>query len=150
MELINSNLIKIDSQLKNKEDVIKVLATLLYQDKRINSIEHFISDIYKREEELSTSMGVGVAIPHTQSTSVTHASLIFIKLKQEIAWGKDTNIKLIFGIAVPKENENNCHLKILSTLARKLMDDSFREELCQLSNEADTLQFLKFINKQLS
>ncbi len=49
-------------------------------------------------------------------------------------WNND-EVRMVFGIAVPKDNKNNEHLKILSKLARKLMDESFRNELLKENNK---------------
>ncbi|MDF9825793.1 fructose-specific phosphotransferase system IIA component [Breznakia sp. PF5-3] len=147
MEIINDTLIELNSDLQCKEDVINRIAFLLAENHRISDPIGFKKDIYKREKELSTSMGEGVAIPHTQSKFVQHSSLVLIKLKNKIHWDDDKNISLIFGIAVPYENKDNHHLKILSTLARKLMNDDFRKKLYQLENKQDTMKYLKFLNE---
>lgn len=146
MELINGKLIEVDSNIKCKEDSIEMFVEKLYKNKRIVDKEGFLEDVYKREREMSTSMGMGVAIPHAQSKYVSEPSLVFIKLQEAIHWNNDDNVKLIFGIAVPIENEDNQHLKILSILARKLMDDTFREHLFALNNKNEAMTFLSFLN----
>lgn len=45
-------------------------------------------------------------------------------------------------IAVPKENEGNQHLKILQMLSRKLMDDSYREQLLSVQTKAEAYKLL--------
>lgn len=145
-EIINAALIEIDSKLESKEEVISKFAELLHQDERIDSIPNFLEDVYLRELEAPTSMGFGVAIPHSQSKHVKTSSLTFIKLKNGIQWGSDSDIKLVFGIAVPYEKRENEHLKILSNLARKMMNEEFREQLLQLDTAEEALSFLQFLN----
>lgn len=148
MSLINEQLIEINSQLDCKEDVIKRVADLMLSEKRINNLEGFIQDIYNRENEMSTSMGLGIAIPHSQSYYVKKPTLVFIKLKNEIQWDND-RVKLIFGIAVPYNHQYDIHLKILSCLARKLMNLEFRNLLFQIQNVKEACSILDFINNDI-
>lgn len=145
LDIINKDLILIDSYFETKEETIENIGKLLLDNHRIVNSDSFIQDMYARENEMSTSMGLGIAIPHAQSKHVTTSSLIFIKLKKPIKWNEDT-VEMIFGIAVPKDNKNNQHLKILSTLARSLMKKEFREKLIQSTTKENVLKTLMQIN----
>jgi len=146
MSLINEDLIKINAKLKNKNEVINEIAEMVYKNKRTHNKECLIKDILKREEEFSTSMGLGVAIPHAHSEYVTEPSLVFIKLSEAIEWGIDDNVKIIFGIINSSKNSSEHHLKILANLARKLMDDDFRNKLNYIKNNEEALSILSFLN----
>lgn len=145
MKLINERLIEIHSPLRGKEEIIKRVAGLLFAEKRITDMDGFIADLYEREEELSTSMGLGIAIPHAKSCHVRCPSLVFIKLEDPVPWNED-NVRLIFGIAVSKEQAGDMHLKILSQLARKLMNDRFRDTLFGVSDCREAYAALAFLN----
>ncbi|MFQ6794382.1 MAG: PTS sugar transporter subunit IIA [Thomasclavelia sp.] len=147
MNLINEQLVEINSLLNCKEAVIKKVASLMLSEKRINNLEGFIQDIYDRENQVSTSMGLGIAIPHTRSYYVQKPTLVFIKLKNEIQWNDD-HVKLIFGIAVPNDQQCDIHLKILSRLARKLMNLEFRNLLFQIHDVKEACGVLDFINHE--
>lgn len=149
MSLINENLIQVQAELENKDAVIHKIAEMLYKDKRTNDREGLIHDILKREEELSTSLGLGVAVPHAHSQHVCEPSLVFIKLSNKISWGRDDNIEVIFGIANPAANHSDHHLKILAALARKLMDEEFRRKLFALEGKEEVLNFLSFLNDDI-
>lgn len=149
MGLINEGLIQVQAELKNKDEVIHRIAEMLYEDKRTDNREGLICDILKREEELSTSLGLGVAVPHAHSQHVCEPSLVFIKLSDKISWGSDDNIEVIFGIANPAANHSDHHLKILGALARKLMDEEFRKGLFALESKAEVLSFLSFLNDDI-
>jgi fructose-specific phosphotransferase system IIA component len=148
MRLIDTNIILLDSNDRTKEQVMHTITELLHKDNRILSKELFKSDLLEREIEASTSMGFGIAIPHTQSHQVKDSSIVFIKLKKAIKWNGD-DVKLIFGIAVPYENVDNIHLKILSKLARKLMVDEFRTALQNINSKDDAIRELAFINEEM-
>ncbi len=145
MKLINEQLIEVPSSLQSKEEIIRQVAGLLYAENRITDRDGFITDLYEREQELSTSMGLGIAIPHAKSQYVRCPSLVFIKLENPVAWNED-NVQLVFGIAVSKEHEGEMHLKILSQLARKLMNDNFRNTLFGISDRREAYTALSFLN----
>lgn len=147
MELINENLIKVDALWNNRQQVIEEIADLLFKENRIKEKEGFIKDVYLREAQMSTSMGLGVAIPHTQSKYVKYPTLTFMRLKEEIEWNDDANVRLIFGIAVPENKGCEDHLRILSHLARKLMDEKFRRELEEVKTIQEGYAILQFINQ---
>jgi fructose-specific phosphotransferase system IIA component len=134
----------LDIDLKSKEEVLNNIAFLLEKDNRLNSTELFIKDVYLREEELSTSMGLNMAIPHAKSEGVKATSLVFIRLKNEITWNEEDKVKYIFGIAVPKDNEDNIHLKILSNLARKLINKEYVEYLAEIEDKQKCVELLSF------
>lgn len=145
MNLINERLIEVHSSLCSKEEIIKQVAGLLFAENRITDRDGFIADLYAREEELSTSMGLGIAIPHAKSCHVRCPSLVFIKLAKPVSWNEDS-VRLVFGIAVSKEQAGEMHLKILSQLARKLMNDCFRDTLFGVSDRQEAYKALAFLN----
>ncbi|MGX6979302.1 PTS sugar transporter subunit IIA [Vagococcus elongatus] len=148
MEIITEDLIYLDIELVSKEEIIDCLADILIKQNRITDKYQLIADIYHREEEASTSMGLGIAIPHTQSNSVLEASVVLIRLKRKIEWNEDKDVQIIFGIFVPVENIDNQHLKILSKLARQLTNQGFREQLLRVQTPEECRRQLEGLNQR--
>lgn len=142
MSLISENQIILDYSVQNKEELIDLFADVLDQAGKINDRDGFKADVYEREELANTAMGNEIAIPHALSGQVKDSSLVFIRLKDRIEWAEQDEVRYIFGIAVPRENPNNQHLKILSQLARKLMDDNFKNKLFSSTTKADCMKIL--------
>lgn len=148
MSLINKTLVKTNLDIANKEEVINFLGSLLLRENRITDEVLLKQDVYKREEEAPTAMGWGIAIPHAQSESVLHSSLVFLKLKNKIMWN-DEEVDTVFGIFMPKNKKEASHLLVLSTLARKIIDSNFRKRIKD-SNDTDTgYTLLKEIEEEL-
>lgn len=143
--LINSNLIELDLTLADKEAVITKVAEILDATGRIKDLNMVIHDMHAREAEVSTCMGMGIAIPHAHSKGVKETSVVFIKLASPIIWSDDDEATLVFGILNAADNESNEHLKILSSLARKLMDEDFREDLIKAKSTEQVLGLLSFL-----
>ena len=145
MDLISKDLIYLDEDVKDKDELFKLIAKNLKRLGRIDNVENFISDLYEREQTAPTSMGEGIAIPHALSSEVLGTSLTYIKLKNEIKWNDQDLVKYIFNIAVPKENKNNVHLKIISSLARNLINDDFKEKIFETKDINECYEVLNSI-----
>ncbi|WHE07030.1 fructose PTS transporter subunit IIA [Thermoanaerobacterium thermosaccharolyticum] len=136
-EILDKDMMIFDLKSKDKLSVLKELIKPLAAKCVIDDEDKFLDVVLKREEEYSTGIGMGVAIPHGKSSLVKKPSLVFGKSKDGIDYnsmdGKPAH--LFFLIAAP-ENSDNLHLKILAKLSRSLMHEEVREEL----NKAETYE----------
>jgi len=109
-----------------KNDVFRQMGEALQKSGRITSREQFLTALLKREAEGPTGMGNEVAIPHGKSSCVLAPTVIFGRHRQGIPYESldDLPVKYFFMIAVPETTANE-HLKILSSLARKLIHQDF-------------------------
>ncbi|WP_343758653.1 fructose PTS transporter subunit IIA [Clostridium oceanicum] len=135
--LINQNMIKLGLDAKDKKDVIKQLTKVLKKEGKLIDEETYIFDVLEREKEITTGVGKAVAIPHGKSCGVKETSVVFARLKNQVDWDAiDGNpVKLVFLLAIKKEDANNTHLRILSKIASKLMDDEFLNKFLNAENE---------------
>lgn len=142
-DITNLELIETDLKGETRDDIIDEMIQKLKHVGALHSVTEFKRAIMKREQESTTGIGINIAIPHGKSDAVRKPSVVFGIKQSGVDWKSldGTEAKLIFMIAVPKENEGNQHLKILQMLSRKLMDDSYREQLLsvQTKEEAYTL-----------
>ena len=101
-----------------------------------------VLEAYKiREEEGSTGMVNGFAIPHAKSEAIKKASVIVVKFAQEVAdWETmdDEKITVAISLLVPGGEAGTTHLKLLSKVAVMLMDEDFREEI-KASEDVDAI-----------
>lgn len=143
--LMRPEWIMLDMESETREEVIRKLAGLFNKSGILSDMERYIADVFEREKMGSTAIGFDVAIPHGKSDAVMEPAVAFARLSRPIRWepGKEEQAQLIFLIAVPKEKEGDEHLRILAALSRKLMDDSFRQQLMEVSSPDDILQSLQ-------
>ena len=146
-QLLKNENILLDLECTNKEEVIKYMAKSLEETGVISSIEGFIGDIHKREEEYSTGIGHGFAIPHAKSKYVKEASIAFAKTEELIEYNSldDKPVNVFFMLAVP-EDGNQEHLKIISTLARKLMNKEVRNDIKSVTSKEELINILDDFN----
>lgn len=128
--MLNEKLVQFDFEADGKEDAIRKIGELMYESGKVSDKEAYIEGVFQRETECTTGIGMGVAIPHCKSTSVKEAGFALIKLKNPIEWGTLDGgpVNYIIMLAAP-DNSENVHLRMLSQLAKNLMDDDFRETL---------------------
>lgn len=146
--MIDEKLIFIGLEYTEKTSLLNFCYKKLKELDYISDISEFADEIKKREEIMPTSVGFGVAIPHGRCTAVKRSFIVFIKSSEPFFWNRDDSEKsdLIFMIGVPEgDNAGNMHLRILSSISKKLMHDEFRDalrngtdkEVYQLLNEID-------------
>ncbi|MCJ7841440.1 fructose-specific PTS transporter subunit EIIC [Lederbergia sp. NSJ-179] len=121
----------------NQSAVIDELINKLDENQLINDPEMFKEGIYKRESEISTAVGYGVAIPHAKNKSVIKPTIIMGRTLQGIDYGGQ-HTHLIFMIAAP-ENASNEHLSLLSKLSTFLMSETFRAKLLVATSESEIM-----------
>ena len=143
-DIISKNCIVLDIDGNNKEDVIFHLCKELQINNRIKNNDYFYKKVMKREDMFPTSIGNYVAIPHGISSHDIKPSICFGRLKKPILWDEEKGeyVKIIILIAVPKNNEDNIHLHIISHLMRQLMHEDYIKRLLN-SNKSQIYLALK-------
>jgi len=120
-----------------RDEVINTLAAHAQTVGLVNDASAYIASVFHRESEFSTGVGYGIAIPHGKSEGVNEAFVIFAKVNN-VEWNAFDGqpVDLVFQIGVPANDAGETHLRLLATLSRKLMNETFRESIRQAtSNE---------------
>lgn len=142
-ELITRNTIILDLQADTKKGVIDEIANKLDKAGNLSNKEQFKEAIWERENQSTTGIGEGIAIPHAKTSAVRTPSIGFARSKKGVDYdsldGKPSN--LFFMIAA-SEGANQQHLETLSRLSSFLMDTYFREKLLSANSEEDVLRII--------
>lgn len=134
--MIDENLVILDVTMSNKSEVLWHLAKEANKRHYLNSIESYLVAVDEREEEFSTAIGHNISIPHGKSREVLQPFICFMRTTQKISWDQLGNeVSLIFLLGIPEEQKGTLHLKILAEISKKLLDESFREQLAVGSKE---------------
>ena len=145
-EVVQKGLIIVDQEFNEKEDAIQSLISRALASGKIKDEKNFYKAVRQREEEVSTAIGYSIAIPHGKSEAVLEPFVAFARNVCEFQWGEedDSKVRLIFMIGVPNES-SQLHLKFISQLSKKLLDEEFREKLLMLDSIEEILYQLKTI-----
>ena len=143
-DVLKPAFINFDLQATDKQAAISELANTFVSEGVVTNENVYVKAVMKREEESTTGIGFGVAIPHGKSVAVTEPSLAFGRSQTGIQYdsmdGKP--VHLMFLIAVP-ETSNEEHLRILSKLSRKLMHEDVRQKLMTVTNIEEIYQIFE-------
>jgi fructose-specific PTS system IIA-like component len=104
--------------------------------------------VWRREEVYSTGFGYGFAIPHCKSDAVRTNSLVVVKLKSGVDWGSlDGNaVRTLLLLTIRESDPAAEHMKVLATLARKVMHEDFRE---RIEREQDPEALCRFLGDEI-
>ena len=142
-DLLSKNAIKINGVASNKEDAINKLIDLMAQNGNITDKEKYRQVVLKREEEGSTGIGEGIAIPHGKTDAVSKPGLSAMVINDGVEFDSldGQPAKLLFLIAAPN-TKDNVHLDVLSRLSTLLMDTEFRKSLMEAKTPEEFLRYI--------
>lgn len=145
--VISENLIFLDEKFENQEEAIQFIIENAEKIGYITDKKSFHTAVRKREQEVSTAIGYSIAIPHGKTEAVEHPFIAFVRTSDEIKWTEQGEelVRLIFMIGVPEKSEGKLHLKFISQLSKKLLDDRFRAELLNKKNKNEIFEQLSSI-----
>ncbi|KXG73698.1 PTS sugar transporter subunit IIA [Thermotalea metallivorans] len=139
-DLLKRELMILDLQAQNKREVIEELITPLVDQGIVTDKENFIKTVMEREKQVSTGIGMGIAIPHGKSKDVQEPSIVFGKSKKGIDYESlDGQPSYIFFLIAVPEGSSSEHLRVLSQLSRKLMHEHVRKQLMEARQEEDVI-----------
>lgn len=143
MYLVDRECVVFDIPDTTKDEVIKKMISKLAQKGSINDAEEFYQNVLSREKICATAIGNEMGLPHGKTANVLRPAICFGRLVNPIIWNEKTGerVKFVILIAVPEENTSNLHMKVISSLARKLMHDEYRKILLSGSQE-EVFEFL--------
>ena len=144
-DLLDARSILLDASPKSKSEALDQIVDLMVKSEKINDKEAYRKQVYAREEESTTGIGEGIAIPHGKCDAVTKPGLAAMVVKDGVDFNSldGEPVTLMFLIAAPN-TEDNVHLEVLSKLSMMLMDEQFTEAL---RNATSAEEFLSIIDK---
>ena len=143
-DLLAAESINLNGTHAGKTEALNQCIDLMAKSGKIADVEKYRKGVFAREEEGTTGIGMGIAIPHCKSDAVTKAGLAAMVVKDGVDFESldGTPAKIIFLIAAPN-TEDNVHLQVLSKLSVMLMDEQFTNSLI---NAGSVDEFLNIID----
>lgn len=143
-DLLDRKLISLELKSTTKWEAISELTEILFINKRIATKELFLKAVKKREEQVSTGVGLGIAIPHGISDSVILPSIAFGRSERGVKYDSiDQNpVNLLFLLAIPETYGTNQYMRTLANLARLLVHDSIKKSLLRAASPEEILEIL--------
>lgn len=144
-DLLAVESIDLNGKVNEKNKALDAMVALMAKSGKINDVEKYRKGVYAREEEGTTGIGEGIAIPHCKSDAVSRPGLAAMVIKDGVDFDAldGGKVDLIFLIAAPN-TEDNVHLDVLSKLSVLLMDENFTSGL---RNAKTVEEFLSVIDR---
>ena len=148
-DLLDKNSINLNASPQNKKEALDQAVELMARSGKINDVEAYRKQVYAREEESTTGVGEGIAIPHGKCSAVNAPGLSAMVIKDGVEFdsldGEPVNI--LFLIAAP-DTEDNVHMDVLSKLSVLLMDEEFVAGLKEAKNVDEFLSLIDKADKE--
>ena len=144
-DLLDKRSISLTGTPKTKSEALDQIVDLMVKSGKINDREAYRAQVYAREDESTTGIGEGIAIPHGKCDAVTKPGLAAMVIKDGVDFDAldGAPVTLMFLIAAPN-TKDNIHLDVLSKLSVLMMDEGFADAL---RNAKDVDEFLEVIDR---
>lgn len=144
-DLLDKRSISLAGTPKTKSEALDQIIDLMVKSGKINDREAYRAQVYAREEESTTGIGEGIAIPHGKCDAVDKPGLAAMVIRDGVEFDAldGMPVTLMFLIAAPN-TEDNVHLDVLSKLSVLMMDEDFANNL---RNAGSVDEFLEIIDK---
>ena len=144
-DLLDLKSIDLEGKSSSKSDVLNQMVDLMAKSGKISDLEQYRHGVFERENEGTTGIGEGIAIPHCKSDAVLKPGLAAMVVKDGVDFDSldGEKVHLLFLIAAPN-TEDNIHLDVLSKLSILLMNEEFTKEL---RASKDIKEFIAVIEK---
>ena len=144
-DLLDRRSVSLTAAPGSKSKALDMAVDLMVRSEKISDRDAYRAQVYLREEESTTGIGEGIAIPHGKCDAVKKPGLAAMVIKDGVEFESldDEPVTLLFLIAAPN-TEDNVHLDVLSKLSVMLMDEDFT---AALRNAQSVDEFMDIIDK---
>ena len=144
-DLLDRRSVSLTEAPKTKSETLDMAVDLMVKSEKISDREAYRKQVYLREEESTTGIGEGIAIPHGKCDAVKKPGLAAMVIRNGVEFEAldDEPVTLLFLIAAPN-TEDNIHLDVLSKLSVMLMDEEFT---ASLRNASSVDEFMDIIDR---
>ena len=142
--MLKEEYIFFDTDVHTKEEALSFLGEKAKELGLTDNQKGLYEDFMKREEEFSTGLQDGFAIPHAKSEHAKDVAILFLSTKNDIEWGTmdDQPVNYLFALVVPTANAGNDHLMMISKLATSLLDDDFKVKVKETKDKEQLVEYI--------
>ena len=147
-DLLKKQSIELHGAVKTKTEAIETMVSLMEKGGNLKDTETYRKTVFAREEEGTTGIGEGIAIPHGKTSAVASPGLAAMVVPEGVDYDSldGEPVHLIFLIAAPN-TKDNVHLEVLSRLSMLLMDEDFRQNLLHAATVEEFLGYVDAAEK---
>lgn len=148
IDLLDDRSVLLDGRVADKKAALDQMVELMDASGKLRDKETYRQGVYAREQEGSTGIGEGIAIPHCKSDAVIKPGLAAMVVKDGVEFESlDGQPALLFFLIAAPNTEDNVHLDVLSRLSVLLMDEDFTNKLRQATSVSEFKQIIEEAEK---
>lgn len=142
-DLLDKRSVMLGAAPSDKKQTLEQAVSLMVQSGKIADEEAYRQQVFAREEESTTGIGEGIAIPHGKCDAVTRPGLAAMVIPGGVDFDSldGEPVTLLFLIAAPN-TKDNVHLDVLSKLSMMLMDEEFTAKLRSAKSVDEFMQIV--------
>lgn len=143
-DLLSIESVDLNGKASGKQEVLEQMVDLMVKRGNISDRKVYRDTVFSREEEGTTGVGGGIAIPHGKSSAVKAPGLAAMVVKGGVDFDAldGEPVEILFLIAAPN-TKDNVHLDVLSRLSVLLMDEGFTQKLKAAGSREEFLQIIE-------
>ena len=133
--IFNKEYVFLNVDAKSKVEVLKFISKKA-KDLNLAEDESLVYEgLMAREEQFTTNLGESIAIPHTKNDAIENPAVVVLKFNEDVVWNEgEDKVKLSISLLMPGKSKEHIHLKLLSSLSRKLINKEFKDSLLKSDN----------------
>lgn len=132
-----------------KRQVLEELVDLLCDAYKLSERNSILEAILKREEQQSTGIGLGLAVPHAKTTVVDRLYVCMGLSRSGIEFDSvDGEKAKIFFLLLSPKDVSGPHIKALTGISRLIKHDDFRKELLDCQKDGDIIKVIRKAEKK--
>lgn len=135
MPILSRDRISLQASALDKADAIRKAGELLVATGCV--LPEYVEGMLNRERSMSTSLGIGVAIPHGMDENRDHVlqtGISVLQLIDGVDWDEGEKVFLVIGIAATSDE----HVGVLANLAEVVEDEQSLADLMK-TNDPDVI-----------
>ena len=150
IDCIDKNLIFVKMDVKEKSEVLEKIVQSMALNKIIKHADIFLKELWQRENQGSTGIGDGIAIPHARLEGLEKIIMAFASLKKGIDFGAEDKkpVKLIFLLGTPPEMASD-YLKVLGKLSHLLKEKDIQKKLLKAGSPSEVIEIIEETERNL-
>ena len=134
----------VDLKAQRNFDAIRELASVLADDGAVRDQKGFLSDLIRREQQASTGIGKGVAVPHPHEDGIERQLLAIGISREGIEFASPDGqpVHIVALLATPRKHQKQ-HMELLAALSRLLQHQGVRDSLSQAADAVEVVDIFK-------
>lgn len=150
-DLLTSGTIRVGMPGGEKRDVLDAVIDLLEGHEAVRDLDQVRRDVFAREQQMSTGVGMGLALPHARSAAVTDTLAAFAITESGVPFGSmDGQPVRMICLLVGPEDERGRHIRLLGRISRLMNRDAFRRQLLTAATSEEALARFRDAEAQLA